>query len=121
MAHTTTSARRTSSVREITGLRFLPDDAPGVLVNISQTGVLAETAMRCRVGGAITVAFEGGFEPATVTGRVARCEVAVMGPDGLLRYHVGVEFDSPLDVEDDQDTQEIRTAGPRPTTKKNRW
>jgi hypothetical protein len=112
--------RRTASVRDITGLRFLPENAPGVLVNISQTGVLAETALRCRVGGDITVAFEGGFVPATIKGRVARCEVAVMGPDGLLRYHVGVEFDTPLDVEDDEATQEIPVSAPR-QAKKNRW
>ena len=118
---TQTARRRTTTVRDITGLRFLPDQAPGSLVNISQTGLLAETAMRCRVGGDITVAFEGGFEPETVTGRVARCEVAVMAPDGLLRYHVGVEFDSPLDLEDDEDTQQITTPAPRQAKKKNRW
>ena len=108
-------------MREITGLRFLPEHAPATLVNMSQTGLLAESAMRCRVGGEITLSFEGGFEPDTVTGRVARCEVAVMAPDGLLRYHVGVEFDAPLDFEDDEDTQQIDATVVRPAAARNRW
>ena len=115
------SRRRTVSVREITGLRFLPEHAPATLVNMSRTGLLAESAMRCRVGADITLLFEGGFEPGTVTGRVARCEVAVMGPDGLLRYHVGVEFDALLEFDDDDDTQRIDAPAPRLTKNINRW
>lgn len=115
------SGRRTSGVRDITGLRFLPEHAPATLVNMSRTGLLAESAARCRVGADITVSFEGGFEPDTVTGRVARCEVAVMGPDGLLRYHIGVEFDAPLDFDDDEDTQEIDATVARPAAARNRW
>ena len=64
------------AVPEITGLRFLPQDTRGDLLNISSSGLLAESAGRLTVGQAAIVHFEGGFSPRDVTGRVARCEVA---------------------------------------------
>ena len=106
------------AVTDITGLRFLPDRAPASPVNISPTGLLAECSTSLRVGSDIAVLFEGRFEPDTITGRVARCEVAVMGPDGLLRYLIGVEFDSALDVGGDAMQ---RTAPPDAGHVKNRW
>ena len=112
--------RRTSAVPEITGLRFLPDRAPATLVNMSSTGLLAESAVRVRVGSDIAVAFEGGFQPDTITGRVARCEVAVMGPDGLLHYHIGLEFHSPLDLDDDE-THRTAPAADGRVAIRNRW
>lgn len=83
-------------IKEITSLRFLPQGAPAQLVNMSATGLLAETQAKLQVGSPITVGFDGGFTPSTASGRVVRCEVAVMGRDGLLRYHIGIEFDTPL-------------------------
>jgi hypothetical protein len=116
------SPRRPATVADITGLRFGPERTPGALVNISRTGLLGESILRCRVGADIVVVFEGGFEPASVHGRVARCEVAAVGSDGLLRYHVAVEFQSPLPIEDDDATQEVETApAARPATVRNRW
>ena len=112
-------SRRVSAVRDITGVRFLPDRAPASLVNMSQTGLLVESTVRLRVGSQIAVAFEGGFEPDTVTGRVARCEVAVMRPDGVLQYHIAVEFDFSLEFGDEAaGTTELpaRLVGVR-----NRW
>lgn len=91
--------RQADEVPQITGLRFLPDRAPADLVNMSPIGLLAESSTRLRVGSDVTVLFEGGFEPQTVTGRVARCEVAAMAPDGVLRYRVGIEFDATLDLD----------------------
>jgi len=111
-------SRRVPALPEITGLRFLPERTPASLVNMSQTGLLAESTMRLRVGSDITVAFEGGFKPDTIAGRVARCEVAVMALDGQLRYHTAVEFNAALDFEDGDDT-----AAPSATlvTVRNRW
>jgi hypothetical protein len=80
----------------ITGLRFLPQRTEATLVNISPSGVLVETAEKYRVGSETSVMFEGGFTPPTARGRIVRCEVAVMGRDGVLRYHIAIEFDSPL-------------------------
>ena len=110
--------RSATAVPGITALRFLPDRTAASLVNISPTGLLAESGAPARVGSPAILSFEGGFTPETVTGRVARCEVAAMGPDGLLRYLVGVEFDSPLEF---GDVPPGRAPGPVPATISNRW
>ena len=110
--------RISHAIADITGLRFLPDRAPASLVNISPTGLLAESGTPFRVGSAVALSFDGGFAPEVVTGRVARCEVSVMGSDGRLRYHVGVEFDAPLEFGDDAAQQ---TAAPAAAHVRNRW
>jgi hypothetical protein len=110
--------RPASEVPAITGLRFLPQGATASLVNISTTGLLAESAARLQVGAAVRVQFEGRFAPTVVAGRVARCEVAVMGLDGLLQYYIGVEFDAPLAL--DGEVTERREAPP-PRAIRNRW
>jgi hypothetical protein len=66
------------------------------LVNISITGLLAECSERLKPGRAVTISFEGTFEPRTVEARVARCAVSSMGKDGRLRYHVGISFAKPI-------------------------
>jgi hypothetical protein len=110
--------RISHAIADITGLRFLPDRAPASLVNISPTGLLAESGAPFRVGSAVALSFEGGFVPEVVTGRVARCEVSVMGSDGKLRYHVGVEFDATLEL--DAGTVE-EAAAPASGEVRNRW
>jgi hypothetical protein len=85
-----------SSVSAITGLRFSPHGVDAKLVNISETGVLAECGERLKPGSALTVVFEGTFEPRTMEGRVARNSVSSMGADGRLRYHVGISFARPI-------------------------
>lgn len=109
--------RRPGEVNGITGLRLLPQGVPAQLVNISATGLLAESQAKLQVGSGITVRFEGGFTPATASGRVVRCEVAVMGRDGLLRYHLGIEFDTPLPLE----TAVDRATAPAEPPVRNRW
>ena len=109
--------RRPAAINGITGLRFVaPQGAKAQLVNMSPTGLLAETAAKLLVGTRATVAFEGGFMPMTVDGRVVRCEVAVMTREGELRYHIAVEFDSPLQFDEAMDT----TLLPSPYLR-NRW
>jgi hypothetical protein len=110
---------RTGSVSGITKLVFNPPGLDASLVNISTTGLLAQSAAKMRVGTCLAVEFEGGFLPSSITGRVVRCEVAVMEPDGILRYHIGIEFDALLPI--DTDDAEDRTAAPRPATVRNRW
>ena len=112
--------RRADEVPQITGLRFLPDRAPADLVNMSPLGLLAESAMRLRVGSEVAVLFEGGFQPQTITGRVARCEVAAMAPDGTLRYRVGIEFDTMLDMDGSTVVLSPPPSEPAPTAR-NRW
>jgi hypothetical protein len=51
-------------------------------------------------GSRLTVMVEGAFAPATMRCRVTRTSVAALGADGRLRYHVGVQFDSRITLED---------------------
>lgn len=87
-----------SVVPAITGLRISPHGVEAILVNISETGVLAECGERLKPGSAVTVVFEGTFVPRSMEGRVARNSVASMGRDGRLRYHVGIGFARRLDL-----------------------
>jgi hypothetical protein len=107
---------REAGVSGITGLRLLPQGAAASLVNISSTGLLAESIARVAVNSPITLAVDGGFTPDTISGRVVRCEVAVMGADGRLRYHIGIEFDTPLDL----DGPRAPAAAAAPVVR-NRW
>jgi hypothetical protein len=119
--------RPASAVPTITGLRFMPQDAEARLVNISTTGLLAESMGRIGVGTALEVIFEGGFTPRSAMGRVARCEVAVMGTDALLRYHIAIEFDAPIALADDAESaaqaqlQPQRESAPQSEKPRNRW
>src|SRR5688500_6782702 len=109
--------RLATEVPGITGLRFLPDRTAASLVNISATGLLVECSTPLRVGSDTAVLFEGGFAPDTVAGRVARCEVAVMERDGLLRYLIGIEFHVPLAL----DHEAPKAAAPEAARVSNRW
>lgn len=95
------SARRypASAVPSITGVRISPHGVEATLLNISTSGVLAECGERLKTGSSLTVVFEGTFEPRTIEGRVARNSVSSMGPDGRLRYHVGISFTKPIPLE----------------------
>ena len=90
--------RPASAVPAITGLRIQGQKA--TLINISETGLLAECSERQMPGSRLTVMVEGAFAPATMRCRVTRTSVAALGADGRLRYHVGVQFDSRITLED---------------------
>jgi hypothetical protein len=116
--------RPAASIPNITGLQFLPNGGPATLVNISPTGLLAESAARLQVGSSVQILFVGGFSPAIASGRVARCEVAAMGRDGLLRYHLAIEFDSALTLDPMPEEDPVREdVAPAPVSRgvKNRW
>ena len=102
----------------ITRLRFLPQRTEATLVNISASGLLVETAEKYRVGAEASILFEGGFTPSTASGRVVRCEVAVMSLDGVLRYHIAIEFDAPLDL---GGAVQENTPPPAAADVRNRW
>jgi PilZ domain len=107
------------AVSGITGLRLHPPGAEAALVNISSTGLLAESLTRLRVAAVVEVHVHGGFTPPVITGRVVRCEVAVMERDGLLRYHIAIEFESPIALAEEQKALESPPVPAR--TVKNRW
>jgi hypothetical protein len=98
--------RPASAVPSITGLRISPHGVEAVLVNISDSGVLAECSERLKPGSAVTVVFEGTFTPRNAEGRVARNTVSSMGKDGRLRYHVGISFTKPISLGPDESTPE---------------
>jgi hypothetical protein len=108
--------RPASELPTIKGLRFIPGGAEGSLVNISPAGLLAESTSRLAVGSSIQVRIAGGFTPNSVTGRIARCEVASMGRDGILRYHIAVEFDKEIALETPKPEPP-----PVPQGSRNRW
>jgi len=92
--------RAAHEVPSITGLRISPPGVDATLVNISPSGLLAECSERLKAGRAVSIVFEGSFEPRTVEARVARCAVSSMGNDGRLRYHVGIAFANPIHLDD---------------------
>lgn len=107
------------AIAGITGVRLHPPGSEATLVNISTSGVLVESPLKLRVGAELKVQFEGGFTPPYVDGRVVRCEVAVMQRDGLLRYHIAIEFDAPVAL---KETAGRAPSVPRPSPAiRNRW
>ena len=113
-------------VPTITNLRLSPHGTDAVLVNISETGLLAECGMRLKVGSAVTVSFEGTFQPSAAPGRVVRCAVAAMGKGGGLLYHVGIAFNAAIALDLAAGTPEPMSAAapdvpPVATTVSNRW
>jgi hypothetical protein len=89
-------------VPSIQGVRVSPGDEISTLVNISTSGVLVECTSRPRPGSAVTVHFLGSFTPALVRGRVARTMVASLGKAGVLHYMVGIAFDHPIEIDEQQ-------------------
>jgi hypothetical protein len=115
--------RPASAVPAITGLRIQGEKA--TLINISETGLLAECGERQMPGSRLTVMVEGAFAPATMRCRVTRTSVAALGSDGRLRYHVGVQFDTRITLEDAPPAASIAppvaAAEPPPPIVRNRW
>ena len=115
---------RTGSAAGITGLRLTPPGAEARLVNISPTGVLAESPAKLRVGTDVDVQFHGGFTPASIAGRVVRCEVSIMERDGVLRYQIAIEFNSPIELAEEKarEPEKHEAAPPSPVRAvRNRW
>jgi hypothetical protein len=90
-----------SAVPSITGLRIKPHGADATLVNISQTGLLAECRERIQPGSNVTLAIEGTFTPQSIAGRVVRNSVSSLGADGRLRYHIAIGFNQRIPLEDE--------------------
>jgi hypothetical protein len=110
-----TAARRlASAIPEITGLRISPHGVEATLVNISETGLLAECGERLKPGSAVTVVFEGTFQPRTMEGRVARNSVSSMGSDGRLRYHVGISFARAIELPPEEPAPIVEAPAPPP-------
>jgi hypothetical protein len=110
---------RRTAVDGITGLRLYPLGASAQLVNMSSSGLLAESTARVTVGAAVTVGFDGGFTPSTARGHIVRCDVTSMAPDGSLRYYIAVEFEKPVPMPGDAETPP--PPAPVASIVRNRW
>ena len=116
------NGRREASQLPAVTVRFSPHGTPATLINISPNGLLAECPIRLSVGAPVTVQFEGALPVSSVVSRVARCSVSSIGPDGVLRYHVGLAFNTPITLEDPQappapvvaDTVDVAAPSPAP-------
>jgi hypothetical protein len=103
-----------SEFPDVQGVRLVPLRSGAALINISATGILVRTTDGPRVGTKLTAKFEGTFCPASVEGRVARCEVAGIGPDGSIFYNVGLAFHAPIVLR--QDLEADAAPPPAPET-----
>jgi hypothetical protein len=124
--------REASQLPIATALRFSPQGTSATLVNISPTGLLAECPVRLSVGSSVTVQFEGDVPISSVVSRVARCAVSTIGADGVLRYHVGLAFNTPITLDDPpaaaagEENETTDAAAPPvvehdPPARRNRW
>ena len=119
-----------SAVPSIKGLTLSPFGAEAMLVNISASGLLAESRTPLKIGNLVKVIFEGTFAPKPADGRVVRICVASMAPSGV-RYNIGLVFNAPLNLEDQVAPQShadkkpatgaIGSGPPEPSPLVNRW
>lgn len=86
-------------VPSIAGVRLSPFGGTSVLVNISTSGLLVKGDRRVLLGTALSVSFAGTFSPATVRGRVARCEVRSIEA-GVVWYDIAIVFDREIPLEE---------------------
>ena len=94
------AARRpASAVPSITALRISPPGFEATLIDISESGLLAECGTALKIGQAVTVDFEGTFSPQSLDAQVIRSAVASMTSDGV-RYQIGLSFNTPIAFDD---------------------
>jgi hypothetical protein len=119
-----------SAVPSITGLRISPHGADATLVNISQSGLLAECRERIQPGSNVTLTIEGTFVPQSISGRVTRNSVSSLGADGRLRYQIAITFNQRITLADEGSIVPAAAASVDPTVPtaivpavplRNRW
>jgi hypothetical protein len=127
-----TSDERRTALRQpaalmpsITSLRLSPGGGEASLVNISSTGALVRCSTRLLPGTAVTVLFEGGFSPESIKSKVVRCFVADICRPAGLSYHIGLHFNSPIQLEEHPvETRQAEAPVPSPPVApilENRW
>lgn len=113
-----------SQVPSIKGISLSPPGTEVTLLNISVTGMLVEGDHRFRTGADVMAVFDGTLDPPSVPGRVVRCAVASINTDGVLKYHVGIEFRRRVTLDDAPKPVARRqgSASASPSTGlRNRW
>jgi hypothetical protein len=84
----------------VTVVKLSPYGATARIVRIDDAVASVECTVRLKVGAPVQATFEGHDGSRTVPGRVMRTEVASMGRDGLIRYHVSLAFEHALPIAD---------------------
>jgi hypothetical protein len=62
---------------------------------------MARCQNRLLPGTAVSVTIAGTLTPSVIKGRVARCEVGGIGKDGSIHYKIGIGFDEPISLPDE--------------------
>ena len=62
---------------------------------------MARCQKRLVHGAILTITVAGTFTPNVIKGRVARCEVGGIGKDGAINYKIGIRFDEPVSLPDE--------------------
>ena len=94
-------------VPTIAGIRLSPFGGTSVLVNVSTSGLLVKGDRRVLLGTALTISFAGTFSPATVRGRVARCEVRSIEA-GVVWYDIAIAFDNVIPLEEPGKKEDVQ-------------
>jgi hypothetical protein len=129
--HSAATRRPASAVPSIKSVRISPPGFQATLVDISESGLLAEWGLALKIGQAVTVDFEGTFLPQSIGAQVVRVAIASMTSGGV-RYHVGLAFTAPIAFEDkpppppetsaENDAVQAAVADPlQPDDIENRW
>jgi hypothetical protein len=85
----------------ITGVRLAPG-GDVELVDISVSGMLIRGPRRAAPGAPLIATFAGALDVKSVAGRVARCEVAGIGADGAILYKIGISFNKPIALPEEE-------------------
>jgi hypothetical protein len=129
--HSASRRRPASAVPSIKSVRISPPGFKATLVDISESGLLAEWGLALKIGQMVTVDFEGTFSPQSLGAQVIRSEVLSMASGGV-RHHVGLAFTVPITFEDmpppppetsaETDAVQTAVADPlQPDDIENRW
>ena len=85
---------------------------------------MARCQKRLAFGASVTITVTGTFTPNVIKGRVARCEVGGIGTDGAINYKIGIGFDEPISLPDEDVAPAIESGAVEAVLEpavENRW
>ena len=115
-----------TGISSITGVHLSPGGGEATLVNLSSTGALVRCPTKLLPGTAVTITFDGTFSPSTIKGRVMRCFVADICRPAGLAYHIGINFNVSIQLDEREPVEDSNPDGaiPPPPVEPvlvNRW
>ena len=97
-----------SGMSSITGVHLSPGGGEASLVNISSTGALVRCPTKLLPGTAVTITFDGTFSPSTIKGKVVRCFVADICRPAGLAYHIGINFNLAIQLDEKEPVEDSK-------------